>query len=272
MTDGNSFISNNLDSVKKYSPKGGEFWMARDIQSILGYSEWRNFESVIQKGLMACESSGVNPKDHFVKVNKMIVGGKGARVERVDYYLTRYASYLIAMNGDPGKPEIGLSQTYFAVQTRRMENIEALSEDERRLELRERVRGSNKKLHSAAKQSGVQNYALFHDAGYRGLYGTGQNDVKRLKGIPKNQALLDRAGRVELAANEFRITQCEEKLVKDKIKGQANAMDTHHAVGAMVRDTIQKIGGTMPEKLSPAPHIKEVKKRIKGTKSKAING
>lgn len=269
MSENNLFIQKELDRIKRLSTQGGEFWMARDIQPVLGYSEWRNFVSVIQKGLMACESSGVNPQDHFVNTNKMIVGGKGAKIERVDYYLTRYACYLIAMNGDPSKPEIGMAQTYFAVQARRMESLEALSEDERRLELRKRVRDANKDLNIAAKQAGVQNYALFHDAGYRGLYDMSQKDIKRKKGIPDKQALLDRAGRAELAANEFRITQCEEKIVRDEIQGQQNAMNTHHEVGRMVRNTIQKIGGTMPENLKPAPPIKQLEKKNKNKKKLA---
>lgn len=262
-------IQKNLDGVKRLSERGGEYWMAREIQLILGYSEWQKFEGVIKKAIMACESTGCNSANHIIRTDNMVVVGSGARRKRGDYFLSRYACYLVAMNGDSSKPEVGLAQTYFAIQTRRMETLDALSDDERRLELRKRVKGANKDLNSAAKQSGVQNYALFHDAGYRGLYEMSQVDIKRTKGIPKNQSLLDRAGRVELAANEFRITQCEEKLVREKITGQQNAMNTHHEVGAMVRKTIQKIGGTMPENLPPAPHIGQLEKKIKNKKKLA---
>ncbi|MFQ5754242.1 MAG: DNA damage-inducible protein D [bacterium] len=259
-------IQKRLDDLKRYAKNGGEYWMAREIQPILGYSNWQNFESVVLKGFKSCESAGVNQNDHFIKTSKVIVVGKGAQGERGDYFLTRYACYLIAMNGNPGKPEISLAQTYFAVQTRKMEALEALTEDERRLELRNRVKDANNDLNIAAKSAGVQNYALFHDAGYRGLYDMGLSKIKQAKEIPKKENLLDRAGRVELAANEFRITQCEEKLIRNKVQGQEMAMKTHQDVGKMVRDTIKKIGGTMPEKLPAAPHIRKIAKEAKAKK------
>ncbi len=261
MNDRNLLIQKRLDRIKRHSDHGKEYWMARDIQPILGYSEWQKFKGVVKKACMACESSGCDTSNHIIQAANMVVVGSGARRERVDYFLSRYACYLVAMNGDSSKPEIGFAQTYFAIQARRMETLEALSEEERRLELRQRVRGANKDLNIAAKQAGVQNYALFYDAGYRGLYNMSQRAIKRTKDIPKNETLLDRAGRVELAANEFRITQCEEKLVREEIQGQQNAINTHHEVGRMVRDTIQRIGGTMPENLNPVPHIKQIEKK-----------
>ncbi len=259
----NSLIKNNLDKIKRISPQGVEFWMARDIQSILGYLVWQNFRSVVLRGMKACESAGVEPGYHFVRVNKVIARGKGAEGSRVDYFLTRYACYLIAMNGNPKKPEIGIAQTYFAVQARKMEKMEDLEDDARRLELRNRVTDANNNLNSAAKQAGVQNYGFFHDAGYRGLYDMSLKQIKKKKNIPAKEQLMDRAGRTELAANEFRITQTEEKITRDNIQGQKNAENTHRKVGQMVRDTIKKLDGTMPEELKPATNIKKIKKKDK---------
>jgi DNA-damage-inducible protein D len=190
-----------------------------------------------------------------------MTGGKGAQIEREDCYLSRYACYLLAMNGDSSKPEIGTAQTYFAVQTRRQEQFDQLTDEEKRLELRERVRVANTCLGEAAKEAGVQNYARFHDAGYRGLYGIGVAEIKDKKGIPHDEQLLDRAGRAELAANEFRITQTEQKITRERIRGEDEATMTHHAVGKEVRATIEKIGGTMPEDLPAEVPIKKLLKK-----------
>jgi DNA-damage-inducible protein D len=187
---------------------------------------------------MACESAGVDADDQFHEVTKGIPAGKGAEVQRTDMFLSRYACYLIAMNGDPRKPEVGLAQTYFAVQTRRQEVQD--QNPERRIELRQRVKEANRNLNSAAKGIGVQNYGLFHDAGYRDLYGMGLTDLKAYKKIPPKDDLLDRAGRVELAANEFRITQAEDKLRRENVKGESAAINTHREVGQAVRTSLVK--------------------------------
>lgn len=226
-----------LEEKKQYTKKGGEYWTGRDIQEILGYVKWDKFENVISKAKMACESAGTRPEDQFLHTGKVITAGKGAKVEISDYYLTRYACYLVAMNGDTSKPEIGEAQTYFAIQTRRQEIQDKLIEDESRIELRKRVRNANKSLGSVAKSAGVQKYAIFHNAGYHGLYEMGLRDIKKKKGITKKEDLLDRAGRTELAANEFRITQTEEKLIRDKTSGEEQAIDTHYTVGQEVRET-----------------------------------
>lgn len=262
-------IINQLNEARRISPKGKEYWMARDIQTILGYSSWENFSGVIEKARMACESAGVLPDYHFHDIMKEIAAGKGARGQRKDCYLSRYACYLIAMNGRTDKPEIGAAQTYFAVQTRKQEIQEKLTTQERRLQLRNRVKMANKNLNSAAKQSGVMRYALFHDAGYRGLYEMGLSDIKRKKGIPEKEDLLDCASRAELAANEFRITQTEVKLVRDKINTEKDAMETHKKVGSEVRATIRKLNGVMPEDLPAEPSIKKLAHSRK-KKTKAI--
>jgi DNA-damage-inducible protein D len=257
-----------LEGCKRQTSQGMEYWMARDLQAVLGYSRWENFVNVVEKARMACESAGVDADHQFREVTKGITAGKGAELQRSDYYLSRYACYLIAMNGDPGKPEVGYAQTYFAVQTRRQE-VRDQHDVQRRLELRERVREANRALGSAAKGAGVQKYALFHDAGYMGLYGMGLSDLKAHKRLEPADNLLDRAGRVELAANEFRITQTEDKLRRDQVRGEAPAIQTHLEVGEAVRRTIRHLGGRMPEDLPPEPSIKRLASKRRPAKGDA---
>ena len=252
------FVMRALDQKKRMAPNGEDYWMGRDIQAILGYAAWRNFESVIKKAKTACDGAGVPSSYHFVETNKVIRAGKGAELERVDCYLTRYACYLIAMNGDSSKAEVATAQAYFAVQTRRQE----LSDQESRVALRERVRKGNRILQGTASEAGVVRFALFNDAGYRGLYGMGLADIKRKKKIPRQDQLLDRAGRAELAANEFRITQTQQKLERERVHGERAAMETHETVGAEVRDAIRRIGGTPPEDLPIEEPISKVKKSL----------
>jgi len=255
-------IINRLDVLKKHTTKGGEYWMGRDIQQILGYTTWENFQNVIKRAYMACESAGIDPVDHFLDTTKMITAGKGATRQKGDFFLTRYACYLIAMNGDASKSEIGIAQTYFAVQTRRQEIFDKLTDQEKRIVLRLRVKKANISLCSTAKRAGVQKYALFHDAGYKGLYEMGLTDIKTKKGIPLSDDLLDRAGRTELAANEFRITQTEEKLVRENVGNEKQAINTHYDVGKEIRETIKKLGGTMPEDLPPEESIKKITRKL----------
>jgi len=239
--------------------------MARDLQPLLGYATWEHFANVIEKAKMACESAGADPDYQFREVTKGITAGKGAEVQRADMFLSRYACYLIAMNGDPRKPEIGLAQTYFAVQTRRQEVRDQQHPELRRAEMRLRVKEANRNLNSAAKDAGVQNYGLFHDAGYRGLYGLGLQEIKARKGIPPKDDLLDRAGRVELAANEFRITQAEDKIRREQVRGEGFAIEAHRAVGKAVRGTIKMLGGAMPEDLPPEASIKPLASKRKSS-------
>jgi len=256
-------VIHSLESAKRTASNGQEYWMARDISPILGYSDWRNFRGVLDKAKMACDSSGAYSSDHFVDTTDVMTGGKGAQIQRENWYLSRYACYLIAMNGESSKPEIATAQAYFAVQTRRQERFDQLTEDEKRMELRERVRNANRMLAGAAKQAGVIKYPVFQAAGYKGLYGIGVSEIKFKKNIPPNEDLLDRAGRAELAANEFRITQTEQKLNRENIQGEELAIQTHHDVAKEVRATIKRIGGTMPEDLAPQTSIKKLKTQRK---------
>lgn len=256
-------FSDALNDLKQISKESAEYWYGRDLLQHLGYTKWENFVEVIRKAEMACESTGLDSGNHFLSLRKKVRIGSGAMAEREDYILSRYACYLTAMNGLSSKPEIGFAQSYFAVQTRRQEIADREDGLEKRLSLRGRVRSAVKALNAAASKVGVQNYALFHDAGYRGLYEDSLTDIKKRKGLDKKDDLFDRAGRAELAANEFRITQTEEVLRSENIRGQKSASDAHFTVGQKVRDAIRRIGGTMPEDLPPEESIKQIERQRK---------
>ena len=253
-------VKNELlfEDIKHVDEDGVEFWYARELQAVLGYTEWRNFEKVIEKAKLACETAGGIEISHFVDVNKMVSSGV-ADIPIKDIMLSRYACYLIAQNGDPRKKVIAAAQSYFAVQTRRQElqdNFEQLTEDQRRLAIRQELKGHNASLAEAAKNAGVEtqkDYAVFQNKGYQGLYGgLSAKDIHARKGLKKSQKILDYMGSTELAANLFRATQTDEKLRRDNIKGKEVANQTHYNVGKKVRETIQELGGTMPEDL-PTP-------------------
>jgi DNA-damage-inducible protein D len=251
--------SPDFESIKQISPYQAEYWSARDLAPLLGYNKWQNFEVAIQRAMMACEQVGQIVNDHFTDTSKLIDVGKGAQRPVQDYLLSRFACYLIAQNGDPRKKEIAEAQAYFAVSTRRQELAQLLEEQEERLKLRESVSENNKALAQAASQAGVlsQNFGVFQNAGYKGLYGgLGVADVKERKQVDQREDLLDRMGRAELAANDFRITQTEERLRKEGAIGQSNAMEVHNEIGKKVRKAIEDIGGTMPEDLAPEPSLK----------------
>jgi DNA-damage-inducible protein D len=254
-------VNRNFENTKKTAPNGEDYWMGRDLQIALGYQNWQNFDNVIRKAIVACRESGANPQYHFIETNKEIEAGKGAKGERGDWYLTRYACYLIAMNGDPAKYEIAIAQTYFAVQTRRQEIADAetpADPDAARIALRERVLRNNHTLAGVAKDAGVMRYQLFNNEGYRGLYGMGIKEIKRRKGIPEKETILDYSGRAELAAHDFRITQTEEKLKRENIKGEQRAMEAHRHVGQEVRDAIKRVRGVLPEDMPKEEHIKKL--------------
>lgn len=269
--------SPDFESIRKISPYEAEYWSARDLAPLLGYSNWQNFEVAIKRGKTACEQVGQIVADHFTDANKMIKAGKGAQRQVKDYSLSRFACYLIAQNGDPRKEEIAAAQAYFAVATRQNELHQLYEDQQKRLQLRERVSENNRKLAEAAQQAGVlsRSFGEFQNAGYRGLYGGLDVDgIKAQKGLAKNEEVLDRMGREELAANDFRITQTEGKLRNKRIVGQSRAIQTHHEVGRKVREAIEEIGGVMPENLPPEPSIKPLidEKRRRRKKLQAAIG
>jgi DNA-damage-inducible protein D len=257
-----------FERIRQVAEDGGEYWLARDLATVLDYSQWRNFEQAIERAIRAARNSGQDPADHFAEVSKMITAGKGARRTVKDYQLSRYACYLIIQNADPEKEIVALGQTYFAVQTRRQEVAEAevlagLNEDQRRLYLRGQLADHNRNLSEAANQAGVltaQDFAIFHDHGYMGLYGgLRAQDIHQRKQLKRGQHILDHMGATELAANLFRATQTEEKLRREEIATKEGANAAHFQVGQVVRRTIQELGGTMPEQLpTPEKSIKEL--------------
>lgn len=263
-----------FEDISNTDSDDNNYWFARELMSLLGYSKWENFQNVIEKAKRACLESGHDANHHFPDVRKMVALGSGSERMIEDIALSRYASYLIAQNGDPRKKSIAFAQTYFAIQTRRQEildnqvtEVSPLSEDERRLMLRDEIKEHNKSLASAAKSAGVVTpfeYSVFQTHGYQGLYG-GLNvpGIRRKKGLSKNKSILDFMGSTELAANLFRATQTEEKIRREGIKGKTAANKAHKEVGAKVRQTIKEIGGTMPEDLSVAEDIKKIARRSK---------
>lgn len=261
----------SFEDLKKTNDYEAEYWSARDLQSLLGYGQWRRFEDAIKRAITSCEQSGNNPDHHFAGAGKMVELGSGSVREVEDYRLSRFACYLIAQNGDPRKPEIAAAQKYFAVQARRQELTDQHAADRERLELRKQTSEEFKALSGAAQQAGVQSrmFGIFHDAGYKGLYGgLGGEDIKSRKGIPSKENLMDRMNATELAANQFRMTQTRDKLAREGIHDQQQAIRAHQEVGKEVRDAIQRIGGTPPERIPAAEHIKIVEKRIKSSTPK----
>ena len=267
-----------FDDIKHIDEYGNEYWLARELQEILQYTQWRNFQKVISTAQIACKISQQCVADHFAEVSKMITLAKGAQRKVIDYRLTRYACYLIVMNGDPRKEVIALGQTYFAVKTRQQELAELydrLSEDEKRLFIRGDIKQKNMLLAEAAHKAGIitnQEYATFQDAGYRGLYGgMTARDIAEHKGLTNGEEILDYMGGEELAANLFRITQTEAKMRREGTSTPTEANVAHYQVGKAVRETIAGLGGTMPEELpTPDKSIKELeaeqRKQIKPKK------
>ena len=255
-----------FESIKHINEYGNEYWYARELMRALEYSRWGNFSNVIDKAKLACKLSENSIDDHFADVGKMVSIGSNAQREQDDYKLSRYACYLIVQNADSRKKVVAFGQTYFAVQTRKQEISEkyfnSLDENKKRLVTRTQTIEKNKTLYKAAKDSGVVNYGKFTNYGYQGLYG-GENakQIAKRKGLNENEEILDYMGSEELADNLFRIVQTEAKLKNENISNEQDANIAHHEVGKAVRDTIKKLGGTLPEDLpTPEKSIAQIEK------------
>lgn len=238
MNDIKEYTTKLFEDIKHIDEFGNEYWLARELQNILEYTQWRRFENVINKAKFSCKNSNIKVDDHFANVGKMVDIGSNTKRITKDYRLTRYACYLIAQNGDSRKEVIALAQTYFAIQTRKQELSEKeyneLTEDEKRLYRRNQVRKGNYNLNKTAVKAHVKDLARFHNAGYKGLYNGETADAK---------------------------------LKRDKVDNEYTANSVHYEVGREVRESIKRLGGTMPENLpTPNRSLKKLEKDNKKLK------
>lgn len=260
------YKQNIFEDIKHIDEDNNEYWYARELQAALGYQQWRSIKELIDRAMIACKESNYDINDHFAVECKMVEIGSKTYRKITDYKLSRYACYLIAMNGNPKKEIIALGQTYFAIQTRKQELLEAelknLSEDDKRIIIRKQVKEGNLGLNRTAVNSGVKNMAEFHNAGYKGLYnGETANDIAKRKELSYRQDILDFMGSEELAANLFRITQTDSKLKRDEVDNEYEANHIHYDIGKDIRNLIKKQGGNMPEDLpTPKSSIKKIDK------------
>ncbi len=269
MNEIKEYKENLFEDIKHIDEDGNEYWLARELMPLLEYSKWERFSNAIENAKIACDNSGYNVNEHFPRVGKLINIGKGGKRKVDDYKLSRYACYLIAQNGDSRKKAISLAQTYFAIQTRKQEISEEeysmLTEDDKRIYRSKQAKKGNYNLNRTALKSGVKDLARFHNAGYKGLYnGETADDIFKRKKLRYREDILDNMGSEELADNIFRIAQTDAKLKRDNVDNEYTANSVHYEVGKEVRDSIKRLGGTMPENL-PTPEI-SLKELEKGNK------
>jgi DNA-damage-inducible protein D len=255
-----------LEAIKHETTEGKQpYWMAREIHTVLGYPTWREFESVIERAREAFSGNGIDPSHQIVLTHKLMEVGRGGQYRGADYFLSRSACYLIALNGDPSKPDIAAAQAYFVIRTRESELRE---QDEKRIELRDKVAQSFRRVSGVAQNAGVSSAKQknFHGARYHGLYGMSAQDVKRRKGLNEGDKLFDYAGPLELSANDFQMNLAADVLTRESIRGEARAIAKNRELAERVRRTMEQSGATMPENLPLEAPIKEVKKRVAGQK------
>ena len=269
MNEIKEYTNKMFEDIKYIDENGNEYWLARELQDILGYHQWRSIDDLIERAITACKESKHNIDDHFAVQRKMVEIGSKTKRKVLDYKLSRYACYLIVMNGNPKKEIIALGQTYFAIQTRKQELTEKeyseLTEDEKRIYRRNQARKGNFNLNKTAVNSGVKDLARFHNAGYKGLYnGETADDIFKRKKLRYREDILDNMGSEELADNMFRIAQTDAKLKRDNVDNEYTANSVHFEVGKEVRNSIKRLGGTMPENLpTPERSLKEIEKENK---------
>ncbi len=255
-----------FEDIKHIDEEGNEYWFARELQNVLGYCQWRSINYLIARAKVVCQESRYNIDDHFAVQRKMIKLAKGATRNVIDYKLSRYACYLVVMNGNSKKEIIALAQTYFTIQTRKQELSEKkyneLTEDEKRLYKRNQVREGNYNLNKTAVKSGVKDLARFHNAGYKGLYnGKTADDIFKRKKLRYRKDILDNMGSEELVNNIFRIAQTDAKLKRETVDNEYTANAVRFEVGREVRNSIKRLGGIMPEDLPmPDKSLEELEK------------
>ena len=269
MNELKEYTEKMFEDIKHIDEEEKEYWLARELQVALEYKKWDNFHKAIKQAMISCKNSDVDICGQFLETGKLSINVNGGKRRIIDYKLSRYACYLIVMNGNPKKEIIALGQTYFAIQTRKQELSEKeysmLTEDEKRFYQRNLTRKGNYSLNMVARNVGVRNFDKFHNAGYKGLYGgETANDIAKRKKLRYREDILDNMGSEELAANLFRITQTESKLKRDNISSENDANETHYNIGKNIREVIAKNGGTMPENLpTPEKSLKELEKEKK---------
>lgn len=234
-------------------PNGITHWTEETLMEALGYQTKDSFNKAVLKAKQACLTLGWETEDHF------------SRAEDGTRLMTRFACYLVAMNGDTKKPEVAAAQAYFAALAEtfqsHLQHVDGLD----RIQIREDIKVGNKSLSSTASRHGVENFAYFQDAGYVGMYNMNLNSLIKKKGVKKGEQFIDRMSRAEMAANLFRITQTEEKIKRDNVRGQGPLQDVAKKVGRIVRNTMIEAGSAPPESLPLAENVKDVKKKLKGT-------
>jgi DNA-damage-inducible protein D len=257
-----------------YNNESVEYWSARELQEILGYSRWENFVNVINKAKKSCESAGSNIMDHFRDVTKMILIAKGAQREVEDVALTRYACYLIAQNGDPGKAAIAFAQTYFAVQTRKQEIIEQRLIDVERVTAREKLTKSERKLSGILYERGVDGagFAIIKSKGDQALFGGfSTNDMKKKLGVSGTKPLADFLPTLTIKAKDFANELTSHNVIEKDLNKQIQISQEHVDNNKAVREILLK-RGVRPEALPPAEDVKKLERRLESDEKKAAKG
>lgn len=239
---------------------GFKYWLASSLMVWLGYDSQQAFNKALNKAIQACTALNIPILDNFVQ-ERQIVDGK----EEVVYKLSRFACYLTAMNGDSRKPQVAKAQAYFATVAQAVQHYLQEAENVERVLIRDEISEQEKSLTGIAFQAGVENYPLFQNAGYRGLYNMDLYKLRIRKGVSGKRTLLDFMGKEELAANLFRITQTEAKIRNENIRGQRPLENAAEAVGSKVRKAMIEISGTHPENLRISEDIRTVKSNLKST-------